>query len=133
MVTANPADPESVWSCLKCKESITQEKVAKVTKAVKEACDKLDAAEPSIKAFEAFLKKYSTVVHENHVFLVDKKYTLAKMYGRMSGFEAGEMTDEQFGRKRKLCEDVLSVLDKIMPGRSRKRGKPNSCSLLRLN
>jgi hypothetical protein len=57
------------------------------------------------------------VVHDNHVILVDKKYTLAKMYGRMKGFEADEMSDDQFKRKRQLCEDVLKVLDKIMPGR----------------
>jgi hypothetical protein len=83
---------------------------------VKDAGDKLDL-EPKVEDFEAFLKKYSNVVHDNHVILVDKKYTLAKMYGRMKGFEADEMSDDQFKRKRQLCEDVLKVLDKIMPGR----------------
>ena len=32
------------------------------------------------------------------------------------------MSDEQFKRKLQLCEEVLKVLDKIMPGQSRKRG-----------
>ena len=32
------------------------------------------------------------------------------------------MTDEQFKRKLQLCKEVLSGLDKIMPGQSRKRG-----------
>ena len=32
------------------------------------------------------------------------------------------MSDEQFKRKLQLCKEVLSVLDKIMPGQSRKRG-----------
>ena len=55
-----------------------------VTKAVKEAANRLDV-NPKIDDFEAFLKKYSSVVHQNHVILIDKKYTLAKMYGRMAG------------------------------------------------
>ena len=33
------------------------------------------------------------------------------------------MSDELFLRKRALCEQVLKVFDKIMPGRNRKRGK----------
>ena len=56
------------------------------------------------------------------MYLVDKKYTLAKMYGRMSGYEPDSMSDEQFERKRDLCREVLEVMDKIMPGRMRKRG-----------
>ena len=32
------------------------------------------------------------------------------------------MSEEQFKRKLQLCEEVLKVLDKIMPGQSRKRG-----------
>ena len=32
------------------------------------------------------------------------------------------MSDAQFRRKMSLCREVLEVLDKIMPGRSRKRG-----------
>ena len=55
-----------------------------VTKAVKEAADRLDV-NPKVDEFEAFLKKYSAVLHQNHVILIDKKYTLAKMYGRMQG------------------------------------------------
>ena len=64
------------------------------------------------------------------MYLVDKKYTLAKMYGRMRGYEAPAMSDAQFNRKRELCTQVLAVMDKIIPGRMRKRGKngiPNVC------
>ena len=56
------------------------------------------------------------------MYLVDKKYTLAKMYGRMRGYEAPAMSDAQFNRKRELCAQVLAVMDKIIPGRMRKRG-----------
>ena len=45
------------------------------------------------------------------------------MYGRMAGYEADVLTDEQLKRKRRLCEEVLLVFKKIMPGRTRKVGK----------
>merc|ERR1711879_93681 len=54
--------------------------------------------------------------------IVDVKYTLAKMYGRVGGYEPDSLSDDQFRRKKQLCEDVLAVLNKIIPGRMRKRG-----------
>ena len=80
-------------------------------------------SDPTIAGYENFLKRYSCVLHPNHVLLVDAKYTLAKMYGRMPGFEPDVLTDDQFKRKQNLCEEVLAVLNKIVPGRMRKRGK----------
>ena len=65
-------------------EGISPDKIGIVTKAVKEAADQLDI-DPKVNEFEAFLKKYSSVLHQNHVILIDRKYTLAKMYGRMEG------------------------------------------------
>ena len=105
-------------------------KVSQVTKAVKDAGDKLDL-EPKIEEYETFLKKYSTVLHPNHVIFIDKKYHLAKMYGRMQGFEASDLSDEQLKRKRQLCLDVLTILEKIMPGQSRKKGNHSNTPLFR--
>ena len=76
----------------------------------------------TVQEFEAFLKKYSKILHPNHVILVDKKYVLAKMYGRMKGYHPDQMTDEQLKRKQQLCEEVLKVLKIITPGRIRKIG-----------
>jgi hypothetical protein len=72
---------------------------------------------------EQFLELKSKILHPNHVILVDKKYNLAKMYGRMPGYEADKLTPVQLKRKMGLCKEVLEVLNKIMPGRTRKRGK----------
>ncbi len=121
VISTNTKELEAAWACEACKESLSAEKISLVTKAVKMAAEQLDLA-PKIDDYEKFLSKYSSVLHTNHVLMVDKKYTLAKMYGRMKGYEADEMSDDQFQRKRRLCEEVLQVLDKIMPGRSRKRG-----------
>ena len=34
------------------------------------------------------------------------KYPLAKMYGRMAGWEADKLNEEQLKRKQQLCEEV---------------------------
>ena len=44
------------------------------------------------------------------------------MYGKMLGFEGDKLSDIQLKRKRTLCEEVLIVLDKIMPTLSSMRG-----------
>eukprot|EP00095_Tigriopus_kingsejongensis_P011042 maker-scaffold109_size355148-snap-gene-2.26 protein:Tk11042 transcript:maker-scaffold109_size355148-snap-gene-2.26-mRNA-1 annotation:"protein isoform a-like" len=97
------------------------------SKVIKDEAVKLDPSEAnpkgsSVTEFECFIGKYSKILHPNHVILIDRKYVLARMYGRMEGYEVDGLTDEQFRRKRELCEEVLGVLDKIMPGRMRKRG-----------
>ena len=117
---------------------MTSERVATLTLKIKEESNKVDdrcwsdyntsgvvpQGDSSINQHEEFLKKHENVtLHPNHVFLIDKKYTLAKMYGRMPGYMADVLSDELLRRKRKLCEDVLQVFNKIMPGRTRKRGK----------
>ena len=87
VISTDTNNLDAVWKCniKNCKaEGISPDKIGIVTKAVKEAADQLDI-DPKVNEFEAFLKKYSSVVHENHVILIDKKYTLAKMYGRMKG------------------------------------------------
>jgi hypothetical protein len=45
-----------------------------VTKTVRDAAENL--VTPSVKELETFLKTFATVVHENHVILLDKKITL---------------------------------------------------------
>ena len=131
-------DLKSDWKCTSCNYSISSERVATVTLKIKEESNKVDdqcwsqynifgvkpESDNSIKRHEDFIKKHENVtLHPNHVFLIDKKYTLAKMYGRMAGYTADILPDELLQRKRKLCEEILLVFNKIMPGRTRKRGK----------
>ena len=54
-----------------------------------DAIEPTEARTPTVPEFESFITKNSKVLHPSHVIIVDKKYTLAKMYGRMKGFEPG--------------------------------------------
>lgn len=127
LVSSDTSNIESRWNCNACDSSFSCERVQAVYQGAKKvAVDWLsppDGPVASIGDHEKFLKKYSgRILHPNHVIIVDVKYTLAKMYGRVGGYEADSLSDEQFRRKRQLCEDVLAVLNKIIPGRMRKRG-----------
>ena len=127
VITKNVKDILSDWSCTNCNKLFPVSKISNVCGAIKEHGQKLEytkerAEECGIDAHEAFLKKYKPVLHPNHVILIRAKYSLAKMYGRMEGYEANNLSLELLERKRQLCEEVLGVLDVIMPGSVRMRG-----------
>ena len=127
VITKDVADLASDWVCTKCSKVFPVMKISKVTRAIKEQAETLEYDKDRLKqcgveAHEAFLKKYKPILHPNHVVLIKVKYALVKMYGRMPGYEANNLTNDQLERKLGLCREVLGVLDKIMPGQSRMRG-----------
>ncbi|XP_023325963.1 histone-lysine N-methyltransferase ASHR1 [Eurytemora carolleeae] len=122
-VTSTSAD----WKCNNCEVKMDPVKISRVSNAVKDHAEKLEynpksPDECSIPAHEAFLRKYGQVLHSNHVIMISVKYSLAKMYGRMLGYEATTLTDAQLKRKLELCEQVLDVFNIILPGNNRMRG-----------
>jgi len=127
VVSTEPSQQTADWTCKKCKKTFDCLKISRVTAAVK---DELEKLEPSLEqpelcdvpAHEAFLKKFSQILHPQHVHIIMAKYPLAKMLGRMKGWEADKLSEDQLRRKQQLCEEVLAVLDVIMPGESRMRG-----------
>ena len=122
--------------------------ISKVTAAVKDALEKLEPNQKTpetcdIPAHEAFIKKFSQILHPKHVHIIMAKYVnvmqrhlimvktvmttlmtmamtviiripcprypLAKMLGRMKGWEADSLTDQQLKRKQELCEEVSTA------------------------
>ena len=127
VITNDVSEPTSDWGCTKCHKIFQALKISKVTGAIKEQAEQLEyrREEPErcgVRAHEAFLKKYKPILHPNHVVLIKVKYALAKMYGRMEGYEANNLTNDQLVRKLDLCKEVLTVLNIIMPGQTRMRG-----------
>ena len=127
VITKDVTDLSSDWACIKCSKLFPSLKISKVTGAIKEQAESLEydkdrLEQCGVEAHEAFLKKYKPILHPNHVVLIRVKYALAKMYGRMAGYEANNLTNDQLERKLGLCREVLGVLDVLMPGQSRMRG-----------
>eukprot|EP00096_Caligus_rogercresseyi_P006994 TRINITY_DN2418_c0_g2_i1.p1 TRINITY_DN2418_c0_g2~~TRINITY_DN2418_c0_g2_i1.p1 ORF type:complete len:531 (+),score=146.39 TRINITY_DN2418_c0_g2_i1:103-1695(+) len=120
LIPRHVSEINSKWTCV-CKHSLSPEAVEKITSGAKAEMEALDVS-PSISSHEAFLSKYASVLHPDHVYMIDRSYVLGKMYGRMEGYEPDSLSDEQFSRKRELCERVLRVLEVLTPGRTRKKG-----------
>ena len=118
MVTSDVSRSAANWSCSKCGKLFPTSKISNVTAAIKEQAEKLEYSKDNpdqcgVTAHEAFLKKYKAVLHPNHVILIRAKYNLAKMYGRMDGYEANNLSEAMLDRKRQLCEEVLKVRWKV--------------------
>jgi hypothetical protein len=97
-----------------------------VTKNLRIASDKLRLGpRPGVEKLETFLLTFSTLCHENHVVLMEWKLILVRLYGgtlKEYGLAPEEMSEDQFQRKRQLCQEVIQVLNKITPGRNPDRG-----------
>jgi len=127
VISTDTCRMEADWACVKCKKTFGSAKISNVTAAVKDALERLEPNKDTpeqcdIPAHETFLHKFGPILHGQHVHIVMAKYALGKMYGRMCGWEADKLTEDQLRRKLQLCTEVLKVLDVIMPGESRMRG-----------
>jgi hypothetical protein len=113
--------------------------VLSVTKTVQDAADKLPVMTmknldkfltfQSVEKMETFLKTFASVVHGNHVILLRIKRSLVLLYGGYStvvwgkGLTPEKMSEDQFNRKRQLCQELIEIFTKIMPGRDQITGR----------
>lgn len=91
----------------------------------------------SPRTLEEFLKENSVHMHENHLLMIEVQYALCLMYGNIAeyryeglktnlqltkiNFYILELSEIILRRKIDLCENVLSIYDKISPGRTNHR------------
>lgn len=127
IVMSDTRDIGSTWKCSSCGVTLTSAQVSTVTSQAKQQADLLeyDASNLNkcgIPAHEKFLEKFSTVLHPNNVIMIHVAYCLCKMYGRMPGYEAPQLSTQQYQRKKQLCQNVLMVFNKLIPGKTRMRG-----------
>ena len=117
--------PLKVIYTLACVTEVFQ--VSSVTTAIKEALKKL---EPNLEhpelcdipAHEAFIAKFGQILHPQHVHLTKAKYLyppplctgvlprylVARMYGRMPGWQADILSLQHLHRKQNLCQEVTT-------------------------
>merc|ERR1712080_717407 len=50
------------------------------------------------------------------------KYSLCGLYGRIPGYTMTEMSQEMIKKKKKLCQEVLEILNVLEPGKTKSRG-----------
>ena len=124
-----------IWECNLCGIQKTEKEVENLCSILLQKCEELINRIPdqnSIPNFEAFIKKYSgTLLHPNHMFLTNLKYSLSGFYGRLEGYQMQEMDEASLSRKKHICEEVLDVLNKVDSKLSPRKGLLLSRSSLR--
>ena len=90
VVTLDCSTTKSDWSCTNCPKIFPFLKISALTEAVYQEAEVLEertktSGNNSIPDHEAFIGKFSTVLHPGHVILIMVKYNLARMYGKMAG------------------------------------------------
>ena len=115
-----------IWECNLCGIQKTEKEVENLCSILLQKCEDLINCIPdqnSISKFEAFIKKYSgTLLHPNHMFLTNLKYSLSGFYGRLEGYQMQELDEASLLRKKQICEEALNVLNKVDSKLSPRKG-----------
>lgn len=129
LLPKNPVDitRDWIWICDRCDVSIANEQIEIILTNIEQEVDDLMMASVSCDeptsigpaSFDALIDKLSNVLHENHFHLFALKHTLIQMYGHKPSYLLHELTDELLHRKILMCEQLLSILDRIDPNTMR--------------
>ena len=115
-----------IWQCNLCGIKKTEKEVENLCSILLQKCEDLINCIPnqnSIPKFEDFIKKYSgTLLHPNHMFLTNLKYSLSGFYGRLEGYQMQELDEASLLRKKHICEEALNVLNKVDSKLSPRKG-----------
>jgi len=68
-----------------------------------------------VEEYEAFLEKYSLILHPNHFHMVTAKHSLCQMLGRTEGCLIQDMPLEMLKRKESLCRELVDIFKKLDP------------------
>jgi len=111
---------ESKWKCNSCGDVISNTVVINVLKMAGKEMEEVQGTnyEKRIESDEAFLKKFHKTLSWNHYFCLELKVELAQLYGRTPNEPLAMLPPNKLVRKIALCEDILKVLNVIMPGKN---------------
>jgi len=76
-----------------------------------------------VPAYEAFLKKYSKILGENHYLNLSAQHSLFQLYGKIDGYLINNLNEEQLQRKVQICRNLLHHFSIVDPGLSKQRGE----------
>ena len=112
------------WKCSGCPSLMASGVGTQLMEDLHSQSQDLLKGPPSVVNIERFLARHQgKTAHPNHMSLMNLKFSLCGFYGRVQGYTMNEMTEDMLKRKRQLCEDTLTVLNKIDAGPSPRKGK----------
>ena len=116
VVPTDPLNLESEWKCVTCHETYPPAFVSAIVEKVGKDLEILHEKYGNLEAQEEFLKKSVKVLSPNHFYLLEMKLGLAQLYGRLPDQLLHMLQPHQILRKQILCEQLLLVFNKIVPG-----------------
>lgn len=125
ILSSDPLDPLAQWKCTHCEFSTPGSAIKRVFSVIQDELDQLDCVNLGAEAVqnrEALWRKYRSVLHPKHAFLITLRCSLSQLYGHAEGYLLDDLPDILLERKIEICKDILSVADVIEPGLSRLRG-----------
>ncbi|CAH1996051.1 unnamed protein product [Acanthoscelides obtectus] len=109
----------SDWKCNACKAKLSTYSVHDLLERIGK--DLSEMPKGVIRECRSFIETYEQLLHPNHYYLTDVKLALANMIGQEEGGLV-ETSSEDFDLKLKLCRDLMSLTEKLIPGERRVRG-----------
>jgi hypothetical protein len=125
IMSSNPLNSLAQWKCTHCEFCTPGIAVKRVFSVIQSDLDQVNYAETGAEAMEkreALCRKYRSILHPKHAFLMNLRCSLSQLYGHARGYSLEDLPDILLERKIEICKDVLSVADIIEPGLSRLRG-----------
>ncbi|XP_075223000.1 SET domain-containing protein SmydA-8-like isoform X2 [Lycorma delicatula] len=109
-----PNNEKDNWKCLQCSHEFTKGLINTTLHHIQYIIDDLN--KNCMKDIENMLTKLSYNLAPNHSFIIDLKQQLAVLY------RDNKPTTEFLDKRRKLCQDLLMIIEILEPGISRLRG-----------
>ena len=84
-----------------------------------------DVNKDTVEDYEAFVSKYSKILHPTHVLNIKIKSKLCTFYGKLTGYTMTELSKNRslVDKKLKYCKESLSSIEKIECGLSSLKGE----------
>lgn len=115
----NPLDDSTEWACDKCNVKISNVQASYLINQIGDDVDNVQLNSPTVRELDNLLSKLLTFLHPNHYHCFSVKHSLAQLFGYQQGYLPNQISDEQLKRKTKMCREMIGILERIDPGKSR--------------
>lgn len=118
VIAEDSLDFKSNWTCDKCQQSVSHQDVEALLRELEEENQTTPVQKVPL---ENRIKALERLLHPNHNLILDLKFSLCQLYGHAKLAEPQAMINEARSKKR-LCLEILHLMDAIVPGKFRLRG-----------
>lgn len=124
VVPEEPSNDDTAWTCLNdCSFRMSGQQVNRILDSLQFKADSLNYDD--VTGLEAFIEKWSKLLHPNNSIVIGVKYYLCLLYGNVAEYLLDEMPDALVRRKIALCKELLDIASILEPGCSKLNGNPS--------